>query len=109
MVDNFQLDLPAVNPSCRNLIGYVTAYRLLAVGLTGLSGWLILSMVRAQSSAPSAVALAAWLWSPLLLASTAIGAHNDAAMILLLLLMLWLLQRRRWFPALLVLVLAAHV
>ena len=30
-------------------------------------------------------------------------------MLVLLLLMLWLLQRRRWFPALLVLVLAAHV
>jgi len=30
-------------------------------------------------------------------------------MTVLLLLMLWLLQRRRWFPALLVFVLAAHV
>ena len=100
---------PQSTLACRNLIGYVTAYRLLAVGLTGLSGWLILSMVRRSRPHHAAAALAAWLWSPLLLASTAIGAHNDAAMILLLLLMLWLLQRRRWFPALLVLVLAAHV
>ncbi len=95
--------------ACRSLIGYVTAYRLLAVGLTGLSGWLILSMVRRSRPHLAAAALAAWLWSPLLLVATAIGAHNDAAMIVLLLLMLWLLQRRRWFPALLVLVLAAHV
>ena len=95
--------------ACRSLIGYVSAYRLLAVGLTGLSGWLILSMVRRSRPHLAAAALAAWLWSPLLLIATAIGAHNDAAMIVLLLLMLWLLQRRRWFPALLVLVLAAHV
>ena len=95
--------------ACRSLIGYVSAYRLLAVGLTGLSGWLILSMVRRSRPHLAAAALAAWLWSPLLLVSTAIGAHNDAAMLVLLLLMLWLLQRRRWFPALLVLVLAAHV
>jgi hypothetical protein len=95
--------------ACRSLIGYVSGYRLLAIGLTGLSGWLILSMVRRSRPHLAAAALAAWLWSPLLLASTAIGAHNDAAMIFLLLLMLWLLQRRRWFPALLVLVLAAHV
>ena len=95
--------------ACRSLIGYVSAYRLLAVGLTGLSGWLILSMVRRSRPHLAAAALAAWLWSPLLLIATAIGADNDAAMLVLLLLMLWLLQRRRWFPALLVLVLAAHV
>ena len=103
------LSCPQSPLACRSLIGYVSAYRLLAVGLTGLSGWLILSMVRRSPPHHAAAALAAWLWSPLLLASTAIGAHNDAAMIALLLLMLWLLQRRRWFPALLVLVLAAHV
>ena len=95
--------------SCHSLIGYVTAYRLVAVGLSGLSGWLILSLVQRSRPHLAAAALAAWLWSPLLLVSTAIGAHNDAGMIVLLLLMLWLLQRRRWFPALLVLVLAAHV
>ena len=95
--------------SCHSLIGYVTAYRLLAVGLTGLSGWLILSMVRRSRPHLALAALAAWLWSPLLLVATVIGADNDAIMLVLLLLMLWLLQRRRWFPALLVLVLAAHV
>ena len=100
---------PQSSLACRSLIGYVTAYRLLAVGMTGLSAWLILSMVQRSRPHLAAAALAAWLWSPLLLAATAIGAHNDAAMIVLLLLMLWLLQRRRWFPALLVLMLAAHV
>ena len=100
---------PQSPPACRSLIGYVSAYRLLAVGLTGVSACLIFSMVRRSRPHLAAAALAAWLWSPLLLLSTAIGAHNDAAMLVLLLLMLWLLQRRRWFPALLVLVLAAHV
>ena len=95
--------------SCRTLIGYLTAYRLLAVGLTGFSGLLIVSMVRRNRPHLATAALAAWLWSPLLLVSTAIGAHNDAALIVPLLLMLWLLQRRRWLPALLALVLAAHV
>jgi hypothetical protein len=95
--------------ACRSLIGYVSGYRLLAVGLTGLSGWLILSQVRRSRPHLAAAALAAWLWSPLMLIATAIGAHNDAAMLVSLLLMLWLLQRRRWFPALLMLVLAAHV
>ena len=100
---------PQSTLACRNLIGYVTAYRLLAVGLTGLSGWLILSMVRRSRPHLALAALAAWLWSPLLLVATAIGAHNDAIMLVLLLLMLWLLQRRRWFLALLALILAAHV
>jgi Gpi18-like mannosyltransferase len=66
-------------------------------------------MVRRSRPLLAAAALAAWLWSPLLLIATAIGALNDAAMLVLLLLMLWLLQRRRWFLALLALILAAHV
>ena len=103
------LSCPQSPLACRSLIGYVTAYRLLAVGLTGVSAWLIFSLVRRSRPHLAAAALAAWLWNPLLLLSTAIGAHNDAAMIVLLLLMLWLLQRRRWFLALLALLLAAHV
>ena len=95
--------------SCHGLIGYITAYRLLAIALTGISAWLIVSMVKRNRPYLAAVALAAWLWSPLLLIATAIGAHNDALMIVLLLLMLWLLQRQRWFLALLALILAAHV
>lgn len=103
------LSCPQSPLACRSLIGYVTAYRLLAVGLTGLSAWLIVSMVRRVRPHLIEAALAAWLWSPLLLVATAIGAHNDAAMTVLLLLLLWLLQRRRWFLALLALILAAHV
>lgn len=100
---------PQSSLACRNLVGYVLAYRLLAVGLVGLSAWLVVDMVRRNRRQLAAAALVAWLWSPLLLVSTAVGAHNDALMIVLLLLMLWLLQRRRWFLALMALVLAAHV
>jgi len=100
---------PESPASCRTLIAYITGYRLLAIGLTGCSAWLIAGMVRRNRPHLVVSALAAWLWSPLLLISTAVGAHNDALMLSLLLLMLWLLQRRRWFPALLVIVLAIHV
>ncbi len=102
-------DCPRSSRGCGNLIAYLTAYRLLAVALTGASAALIASMVRRSRPQWTAAALAAWLWSPLLLVSSAVGAHNDALMIALLLLSLWLLQRRRWLPALLVLALAAHV
>jgi hypothetical protein len=100
---------PQSPSACRELAGYITAYRLLAVGLTGASAVLIGSMVRRNRPRLVAAALLAWLWSPLLLLSTAAGAHNDALMLTLLLLALWLVQRRRWLPALLVLVVAAHV
>ncbi len=40
------LSCPQSPLACRSLIGYVTAYRLLAIGLTGGSAWLIFSMVR---------------------------------------------------------------
>jgi hypothetical protein len=96
--------------SCRMLIGYLSGYRLLAVGLSAFSGWLIVSMVaRREDPALAMVALAAWLWNPLLLIATAVGAHNDALMLVLLLSSLWLLQRACWLPGLLVFVLAAHV
>jgi hypothetical protein len=102
-------DCPRSARGCANLIAYLTAYRLLAVALTGASAALITSMVRRSRPQWSAAALAAWLWSPVLLVSSAVGAHNDALMVALLLLSLWLVQRRRWLPALLVLALAAHV
>lgn len=98
------------NPlSCQMLIGYLTGYRLFAVGLTGLSAWLIASMVRRNRPQLVAAALVAWLWNPLLLIASAVGAHNDAVMIVLFFAALWLLQRQRWFLGLLALILAAHV
>jgi hypothetical protein len=102
-------DCPRSVHACGNLIAYLTAYRLFAVALTGASAALIASMVRRSRPQWTAAALAAWLWSPVLLVSSAVGAHNDALMIALLLLSLWLLQRRTWLLALLVLALAAHV
>jgi hypothetical protein len=95
--------------SCRVLIGYLTGYRLLAIGLTGVSAWLLASMVRRSRPELVNATLVAWLWSPLVLIATGVGAHNDAVMMPLLLAMLWLVQRQRWLLALLALILAAHV
>jgi hypothetical protein len=100
---------PKSPESCRLLIAYLTGYRLLAILMTGLGGWLIASMI--SSSQPSLVplALAAWFLNPMTLVASALGAHNDALMMALVLLSWWLLQRQRPFLALLVLILAAHV
>jgi hypothetical protein len=100
---------PQSAAACRALIGYVTGYRLAAVALAGCSAALIAGMVRRNRPSLVAAALLAWLWNPLLLVSTAIGAHNDALMIAILLIMLWFFQRHRWFLGLLALALAAHV
>ena len=100
---------PKSPESCRLLVAYVTGYRLLAISMTGLSGWLIYSIVRHSKPLLAPSALAAWLLSPLTLIATALGGHNDAVMLVLVLLCWWLLQRQRLFLALLTLILAAHV
>lgn len=100
---------PGSPGGCGVLTGSITGYRLLAVGLTGLTGWLVAAMVQRNRPALAPAALAAWLWSPVLLVSAGVGAHNDALMLFFLTLMLWLLQRKRWLLALLALALAVHV
>ena len=100
---------PTSPESCRMLAVYITGYRLFAITLNGLSGWLIFSMVRHRQTALAPMGLAAWLLSPMTLIATALGGHNDALMLALVLLCWWLLQRERVYPALLTLVLAAHV
>jgi hypothetical protein len=95
--------------ACRLLIMYLTGYRLLAVGLTGLSGGLIWSMVRRYQPSWAALALAGWLLNPVMLISSAMGGHNDLVMLVLILLSWWLLQREHLFLACLALALAAHV
>ena len=95
--------------SCRLLIVYITGYRLLAIILTGISGWLIYNMVRHRQAALAPLALVAWLLNPLTLLVTAVGGHNDAVMLMLVLLCWWLLQRGHPFLAVLALILAAHV
>lgn len=92
-----------------SLASYVLSYRLLAIGLAGLCGVLIYTITayRAQQLAPAA--LLAWLWNPLLLTATAIGAHNDMLMLALILAAVLLFQRQRWLLGLLALALAAHV
>src|SRR4029078_13188281 len=81
----------------------------MGVLLTGLCGLLIALIV--QHSAPQLVpaALLAWFWNPLLLITTAIGAHNDLLMMVAILAALLLFQRQRWVWGLLALALAAHV
>jgi len=100
---------PKSPESCRLLIVYVTGYRLLAITLTGLSGWLISNLVKYGQAPLVPLALAAWLLNPLTLFATAVGGHNDAVMLVLVLLCWWLLQRQRPFLAILALILAAHV
>ncbi len=100
---------PAGAQSCLVLASYIVAYRLLAVALAGLCGWLIYRLVRGVDAQLAAAALLAWLWNPLLLVASAVGAHNDMLMLALLLASFWALQRRLWPAALLLLVLAAHV
>lgn len=87
---------PQSMSSCRTLAAYLTGYRLLAILLTGLSGLLLYGMVKATQPAVAPLALTIWLWNPLLLIASALGAHNDAIMLLLLFLCFWCWQRGRW-------------
>ena len=100
---------PRSPESCRLLMVYITGYRLLAISLTGLSGWLIASMVKRSQTSLAPLALAAWLLNPLTLITTAVGGHNDAVMLVLIFLGWWLLQRPHPSLALLGLIFAAHV
>jgi hypothetical protein len=77
--------------------------------LTGLCGLLIALIVRHSAPQLVAAALLAWLWNPLVLITTAIGAHNDLLMVVALFAALLLFQRQRWVLGLLALALAAHV
>jgi hypothetical protein len=106
-----------INQSCQNvpalcvlLMKYVTAYRLLAITLTGICGALIYTIVHQKmDGAHARFALLAWLWNPLVLISAAVGAHNDVLMLVFVLLGILALQRGRWLWGLLAIVLAAHV
>lgn len=91
------------------LVAAVTGYRLLAISLAGLCAALIAASVRRRAPTLVPAALVAWLWNPLLLAATAVGAHNDLPMLLLTLLALWSFQVERFGSGLFALGLAAHV
>jgi hypothetical protein len=91
------------------LAAYITGYRLLAIGMGGLCGLLISSIVRRYAPPLAPAALLAWLWNPLLLTASAVGAHNDVIMVFWVLAALWLLQRARWLAGLSALMLAVHV
>jgi hypothetical protein len=107
--DEAQPVCPRSSGSCRLLILYITGYRLLAISLTGISGWLIASMVGRVQTSLAPLALAIWLLNPLTLIATAVGAHNDAVLLVIVLLSWWLLQGQHPLLAIVVLVLAAHV
>ena len=70
---------------------------------------LIYTITAYRSPQLAPAALLAWLWNPLLLTATAIGAHNDMLMLVLMLAAVLLFQRQRWLLGLLALALAAHV
>ena len=99
----------ATKTACRLLIVYITSYRLLAIALTGISGWLIYKIVENTHSHLAPTALAAWLLSPLTLITTAVGGHNDAVMLVFMILSWWFLQRQKPILALLALIMGAHV
>ncbi len=103
------LSCPTAAASCAALMTYVTGYRLLAIVLVLASGGLIAAMVRREDARLVLPALVAWFWNPLVITSTALGAHNDALMLALLLAAFWCFQRRWWLAGLLLLVLSAHV
>jgi alpha-1,6-mannosyltransferase len=92
-----------------SLASYVLGYRLLAIGLAGLCGGLIYTITAYRSPQLAPAALLAWLWNPLLLTATAVGAHNDMLMLALMLAAVLLFQRQGWLIGLLALALAAHV
>ncbi len=92
-----------------SFVAYIVGYRLMAVMLTGVCGLLIALVVRHCAPQLVPAALLAWFWNPLLLITTAIGAHNDLLMIVAILAALLLFQRQRWVWGLLALALAAHV
>ncbi|HSH80494.1 MAG TPA: glycosyltransferase 87 family protein [Herpetosiphonaceae bacterium] len=91
------------------LENYIAGYRLLAIMMAGVCGVLIYLIVGRSSPEHTAGALVAWLWNPLLLMSTAVGAHNDGIMLAFILVALLLVQRERWLLGILALGLAAHV
>ncbi len=92
-----------------SLATYIVGYRLLAIALAGLGGWLIYAITWHRAPRHTMAALLAWLWNPLLLTATAIGAHNDMLMLVLILGVMLLFQRQHWLLGLLALALAAHV
>lgn len=102
-------ECPDSPEGCRVLTAYLTGYRLLAIGLTGLAGWLIYGLVRRERPEFALAGLVAWLWNPAVVLASALGAHNDGLLLVLLLGSLWALQRSRWLIGLLLLGLAAHV
>ena len=95
--------------SCRLLAASMIGYRLLATALAGLCGWLIYRIVHHEAPALAPAALLCWLWNPLLLVSSAGGAHNDMWMLLFWLLAFRALQRRWWVVGCVCLGLAVQV
>lgn len=92
-----------------SLVAAVYGYRLLALALMGLCAGLIGVITHRIAPREVPAALVLWLWNPLVLVSSVLGAHNDVLMLVFVLASVALAQRRRWLLALLALGLAAHV
>lgn len=104
-----QRNCPGSIRGCQTLAGYITGYRLLAILLTGLSALLLWAIVQMRDPTAVALALVTWLWNPLLLLATAVGAHNDAVMLLCFFLTFYCWQRGRWLMGWLAFGLATQV
>lgn len=104
-----QHNCPGSLAGCQMLMGYITGYRLLALLLTALSAGLLSAIVHAINPATVPSALVIWLWNPLLLMATAVGAHNDALMLFCFFLTFWCWQRGRWLTGWLAFGLATQV
>gem|GEM_PF-1018327 len=102
-------DCPQSPVACRALMAWMTGYRLLAIGLTGLAGWLIYGLVAREHPAWALPSLLVWLWNPAVILTSALGAHNDGLMLVLLLAAFLAVQRKQWLWAFFLLGLAAHV
>ncbi len=111
-VDGFpsgRADCPQSPATCSALMAWVTGYRLLAILLTGLAGWLIYGLVQREHPGWGLPGLLVWLWNPAVIFSSALGGHNDGLMVVLLLLAFVAAQRKRWVLTFIFVGLAAQV
>ena len=64
-------------------LGYVLAFRLLALAAHLINIWLVTTTLRTMGQSPRTVALGALLyaWNPLVLLESSLGGHNDVFMV----------------------------
>jgi hypothetical protein len=86
-----------VNSIKQHVITYVLAYKLLALALHLINGWLIWSILKRWKPEQQAWGTALYLLSPLALIEFAGNAHNDVLMITFMLLGVFFHLRGHWY------------